>query len=111
MRREPKLAFEMKSRNGRTPAHTAALHGHLTIIERLLEFATPTRASEILCAKDNCGNTLFMDAVLGDHVHVLRYLIENHSVGSKKKRKKLVRILIKGLGFSVRIRVYGRLLF
>lgn len=70
--------------------HTAALHGHLNALNLLIAYskditwlAKDTNANEnnyifqILNFKDNCGITPFMDALLADHVHIIKYFCEN----------------------------------
>lgn len=89
MKHDPRMAFEMKSKNGRTPAHTASLHGHLNILKCLIRFdPTGDTTRLLLNSRDNCGNNVFMDALLADNLEIVRYLIENHKVGIYLKFKR-----------------------
>jgi ankyrin repeat protein len=71
----------------RTPCHTAALHGHLDIVKFLLEninkFSSDSKKSYfMLKQRDSCGITPFMDAVMGDHLEVVDYLMRTYQVCS-----------------------------
>ena len=77
------LAFKFKTKNGRTPLHTTALHGHLHIVKTLLEKCDnldPKMSYMMLNEKDSCGITPFMDALLADHVEIVKYLIQDYKV-------------------------------
>jgi ankyrin repeat protein len=77
------FAFKFKTKNGRTPLHTAALHGHLRIVKLLLEKSDKLdskMSDKMLNEKDSCGITPFMDALLADHVEIVEYLIQNYKV-------------------------------
>ena len=81
------LAFSIKTKNLRTPCHTAALHGHLDIVKLLLENINEltndsNKNNFMLNQRDSCGLTPFMDAVLGDHLEILKYLMDNYKVFS-----------------------------
>ena len=69
----------VRTRNGRTPAHTAALHGHLNVLKLLLI----DQSNSVLNSRDNCGSTPFMEAVIADHLDIVKYLLENHNVRAR----------------------------
>ena len=69
----------MRTRNGRTPAHTAALHGHLNVLKLLLIDQT----NSVLNSRDNCGSTPFMEAIIADHLDIIKYLLEAHTVRTR----------------------------
>ena len=48
------------SNNGRTPEHTAALHGHLAVLKVLNDFS---HLSNNITRQDSCGTTPFIDAI------------------------------------------------
>jgi ankyrin repeat protein len=80
-----KLAYDIRTRNGRTPSHTACLHGHLDVLKILLENSDrlsgdSSKSFEMLNAKDNCGMTPFHEAILADHVDIAKYLVQSYSV-------------------------------
>ncbi|ESN96857.1 hypothetical protein HELRODRAFT_86113 [Helobdella robusta] len=64
----PMLAAN-QTRNKRTPLHTACLHGHLEVLELLLN-----RCSYAGDMVDSCGTTAFMDALRFNHVPVANLL-------------------------------------
>ena len=70
----------MRTKNLRTPLHTACLHGHLDIVKFLLG-----KNAKLLNQRDSCGLTPFMDAVLGDHLNLVIYLIEHYKVDVNEK--------------------------
>lgn len=72
---DPNLVIKTKTRNGRTPFHTACLHGHLRIVQLLLKYS----CGEILNTKDSCGSTPLMEAVVANHLDIIKFLIENYS--------------------------------
>jgi ankyrin repeat protein len=79
------LALSQKTKNLRTPCHTAALHGHLDIIKFLLGsldklVSDSNNSFCMLNQRDSCGLTPFMDAILGDHLEIVKYLLENYKV-------------------------------
>lgn len=76
LNKDPSLGYSVKTKNGRTPCHTAALHGHLGVI-RLLLSKNKENSDSILNSKDSCGNTPFMEALLADHLEIVKYLLEN----------------------------------
>ena len=64
--------LDMKSKNGRSPLHTASIHGNLECIKIILNH---TRQPIVyLTARDSCGSTPVMDAVRGGHLQVTEYL-------------------------------------
>ncbi|RDD43839.1 Ankyrin repeat domain-containing protein 16 [Trichoplax sp. H2] len=65
--------WQNTSNNGRTPLHTAALHGNLEIVKILLD-----RCSYPIDIADRCGTTPFMDAIKGDHVNLARTLAQDY---------------------------------
>ncbi len=75
--KSPKL-MDCRSKNGRTPMHTACLHGRREAVNFLLDEADDKMA--VLNAKDSCGSTPIMEAVRGGHrdlVDTLANLGEN----------------------------------
>jgi ankyrin repeat protein len=75
--------IDIRTKNGRTPAHTAALHGHLSVLQLILdraELEKPNGDRDILSNKDACGITPFMDACQADHDEIVRYLVEKYHV-------------------------------
>jgi ankyrin repeat protein len=79
-------SFLNQSKNGRTVYHTAALHGHLDVLNLLIVnskdikmFENDDHILKILKLKDNCGITPFMDALLADHVHIIQHFFETHN--------------------------------
>ena len=80
-----RLAYDVKTKNGRTPSHTACLHGHLSVLKILLENSDrlsgdSNKSVAMLNAKDTCGMTPFNEAMLADHVNIVEYLITNYAV-------------------------------
>ncbi|XP_068611386.1 ankyrin repeat domain-containing protein 16 [Brachionichthys hirsutus] len=64
--------WRTESKTGRTPLHTAAMHGCEDVVRILLErCCTPD-------GTDSCGVTPFMDAIRNGHVSVARLLLEEH---------------------------------
>ncbi|XP_040104774.1 ankyrin repeat domain-containing protein 16 isoform X3 [Oryx dammah] len=61
------------SKIGRTPLHTAAMHGCLEAVEVLLQ-----RCQYEPDCRDRCGLTPFMDAVQCGHTDVARLLLKKH---------------------------------
>lgn len=68
-------AWNNRSKNKRTPLHTAALHGHLECVKLLL-----LRGGDPPDLADNCGTTPFMDAAQADQSAVMDYLVQFHKV-------------------------------
>ncbi|XP_076325016.1 uncharacterized protein LOC143232883 isoform X5 [Tachypleus tridentatus] len=60
------------SKNGRTPLHTAALHGHLKIVDIILN-----RKNNLLDQQDSCGSTPLMDASRGGYIDIMDILIKH----------------------------------
>ncbi|KAM9682185.1 ankyrin repeat domain-containing protein 16 isoform 3-T3 [Dama dama] len=68
-------AWRTESKIGRTPLHTAAMHGCLEAVEVLLQ---SSRCQYEPDCRDRCGLTPFMDAVQCGHTNVARLLLEKH---------------------------------
>ncbi|XP_068163381.1 ankyrin repeat domain-containing protein 16 [Antennarius striatus] len=66
--------WRTESKIGRTPLHTAAMHGCQDVVRILLERCCPPDSI------DSCGVTPFMDAIRNGHVSVARLLLETHQV-------------------------------
>lgn len=80
-----KLAYDVKTKNGRTPSHTACLHGHLNVLKILLENSDrlagdSNKSLEMLNTRDTCGMTPFNEAILADHIDIVEYLMIRYSV-------------------------------
>ena len=80
-----RLAFAFKTKNGRTPAHTACLHGRLSVLQLLLESSDrisgdSNKSKGMLDVRDSCGMTPFNEAILADHVEIVQHLIDNYQV-------------------------------
>ena len=72
---------DVRTKNGRTPLHTACLHGHLDVVRFLLgDLPIGKQSHRMLEQRDSCNLTPFMDAILGDHVNVVEYLYEHYQV-------------------------------
>jgi ankyrin repeat protein len=71
----PGLAYGFKTKNGRTPLHTACLHGHLDILKLFVAKLDSTRLRVCLDAVDSCGNTPFSECVLADHLKIVEYVM------------------------------------
>ena len=67
--------WDTVSKNGRTPLHTAALHGNFKVVEVLLG-----QGNYSVDKGDSCGTTPFMDAIRAGHVHVAELLHHKHKV-------------------------------
>jgi len=80
---EAKRLTQLKSRNGRKPIHTAAMHGHLGVIKVIAELSTPEEMNE----EDHCGMTPLMDACRFGHVPVIHYLVKAASADLNKFNK------------------------
>ena len=76
-----------RTRNGRTPFHTASLHGHLDVLILLLNESVE-RAEKILASRDTCGITPLMDALLADHVHIVKYICQKYAFADRLIRDK-----------------------
>lgn len=60
-----------KSKNGRTPLHTAALHGCHVVVKQLLDI------NNVDCSvKDSCGSTPLHDAVRSGSLETFKVLVE-----------------------------------
>ena len=66
----PKL-MDIKSNNGRTPMHTACLHGRIDAVKFLLNEA---KDRTILENEDSCGAIPLMEAVRGGHLALVDHL-------------------------------------
>ena len=85
---DPELAINIRTKNGRTPFHTACLHGHLDVLKILIDKSAQYLASQsatkedtmtvntLLNSRDACGTTPFMDAVLGDQTRIVDHLLK-----------------------------------
>ncbi|XP_059367877.1 ankyrin repeat domain-containing protein 16 [Carassius carassius] len=65
--------WKTKSKTGRTPLHTAAMHGCEDAVKILLQ-----SCSYEPDGKDSCGVTPFMDAIRNGHIAIAKLLLENH---------------------------------
>lgn len=65
--------WKTKSKTGRTPLHTAAMHGCEDAVKILLQ-----RCCYEPDEKDSCGVTPFMDAIRNGHIAVAKLLLEDH---------------------------------
>ncbi|XP_076069171.1 ankyrin repeat domain-containing protein 16-like isoform X2 [Oratosquilla oratoria] len=64
-------AWNTVSKNGRTPLHTAAMHGHTEIVQMVLRCGHPTNT------RDSCGNTPLLDALRMGHLDVAEVLLSS----------------------------------
>jgi len=83
--------IDIRTKNARTPAHTAALHGHLSVLQLILktaELEKPNGHMDILSNKDACGITPFMDACQANHDVIVQYLVEQCHVLHKYVHKR-----------------------
>lgn len=69
-----KSIFNTKSKNGRSPLHTACLHGNLDAVKFILE-QTPQPNVPLSC-RDSCGATPIMDAVRGGQLSTVSFLAD-----------------------------------
>ncbi|XP_026219809.1 LOW QUALITY PROTEIN: ankyrin repeat domain-containing protein 16 [Anabas testudineus] len=65
--------WRTESKTGRTPLHTAAMHGREEVVRILLE-----RCGYPPDGTDSCGVTPLMDAVRNGHISVARLLLDKH---------------------------------
>ncbi|XP_016100440.1 ankyrin repeat domain-containing protein 16-like [Sinocyclocheilus grahami] len=65
--------WKTKSKTGRTPLHTAAMHGCEDAVKILLQ-----SCSYEPDGKDSCGVTPFMDAIRNGHIAIAKLLLEDH---------------------------------
>lgn len=82
---DEKLAYETKTRNKRTPMHTACLHGHLSIIDLMSNKLGKEKMNMMLKECDSCGNNAFGEAVIADHVDIVKYLIREFEIDLKHR--------------------------
>ncbi|XP_026481622.1 ankyrin repeat domain-containing protein 16-like [Ctenocephalides felis] len=73
----------IKSKNGRTALHITALHGHLDLLKYFLTNGITEKELEVA---DNCGNTIFHDAVLSGNLDLV-LLVQKHGADIQKKTK------------------------
>nr|XP_039248464.1 ankyrin repeat domain-containing protein 16-like [Styela clava] len=66
------LIWKTVSNNGRTPLHTAAMHGKKEVLDILMQ-----KCDSRLDEQDSCGSTPLMEAVKGGHLHLAKNLIRN----------------------------------
>eukprot|EP00096_Caligus_rogercresseyi_P015490 TRINITY_DN791_c0_g1_i1.p1 TRINITY_DN791_c0_g1~~TRINITY_DN791_c0_g1_i1.p1 ORF type:complete len:374 (+),score=73.35 TRINITY_DN791_c0_g1_i1:239-1360(+) len=69
-------SWRTRSTNGRTPLHTAALHGHSQLVERLVHLYEFEE-------EDSTGSTPIMEAVRGGHLDVVKLLCYNDLIDTK----------------------------
>ncbi|XP_053377890.1 ankyrin repeat domain-containing protein 16-like isoform X2 [Mercenaria mercenaria] len=67
------LLWDTASKNGRTPLHTAALHGHNDVLEYMLNICGYETDM-----KDSCGSTPFMDTIRIQDIDTAKLLISKH---------------------------------
>ena len=72
---EPKKLCLIKTKNGRTPLHTACLHGHIKTVELLLQ-----EDLHQINVKDSCGITPFMDALQADQIEICKHIFQNYQI-------------------------------
>ncbi|KTG47059.1 hypothetical protein cypCar_00002259 [Cyprinus carpio] len=77
--------WKTKSKTGRTPLHTAALHGCEDAVKVLLQSCSYEPEG-----KDSCGVTPFMDAIRNGHIAIAKLLLENHQEGHTSTIKSLL---------------------
>uniref|UniRef100_A0A8C2PSN4 Ankyrin repeat domain-containing protein 16 n=1 Tax=Cyprinus carpio TaxID=7962 RepID=A0A8C2PSN4_CYPCA len=65
--------WKTKSKTGRTPLHTAAMHGCEDAVKIMLQSCSYEPDE-----KDSCGVTPFMDAIRNGHIAIAKLLLENH---------------------------------
>ncbi|KAF6035510.1 ANKRD16 [Bugula neritina] len=70
---EAPSCWDTSSKNGRTPLHTAAIHGRVECLKLMLS----TRCQYDINCKDSCGSTPLMDAIRKDHSSVVNLLLLN----------------------------------
>ncbi|KAJ7370008.1 Ankyrin repeat domain-containing protein 16 [Desmophyllum pertusum] len=68
------------SKNGRTPLHTAALHGRVDAIKLMI-----SRCDYTPDCPDSCGSTPLMDALRAGHVLVAETLVNKHKASITTK--------------------------
>ena len=64
--------MDSKSKNGRSPLHTTALHGHLDCMKIMLNSVPQPKF--YLDIRDTSGTSPIMDAVRGGHIQMVYYL-------------------------------------
>ena len=69
------LAYDFKTKNGRTPLHTACLHGSLEIVKLFALKLDKAVMKQQLNEEDSCANTPFNECLLADHKHIAEYLM------------------------------------
>uniref|UniRef100_A0A673JZP9 Ankyrin repeat domain 16 n=1 Tax=Sinocyclocheilus rhinocerous TaxID=307959 RepID=A0A673JZP9_9TELE len=84
--------WKTKSKTGRTPLHTAAMHGCEDAVKILLQSCCYEPDG-----KDSCGVTPFMDAIRNGHIGTAKLLLENHQV-------KALSFLVRNLGIDINSR-------
>ncbi|XP_019635716.1 PREDICTED: ankyrin repeat domain-containing protein 16-like [Branchiostoma belcheri] len=72
--------WDSVSTNGRTPLHTASLHGCVGAAQVLLQ-----RCNYAPDTPDSCGSTPFMDAVRADNVDLTQLLVKQHGADVLKQ--------------------------
>ncbi|XP_035673820.1 ankyrin repeat domain-containing protein 16-like isoform X2 [Branchiostoma floridae] len=71
--------WESVSTNGRTPLHTASLHGCVGATQVLLQ-----RCNYAPDTPDSCGSTPLMDAVRADNIDLAQLLVKQHGADVQK---------------------------
>lgn len=107
-------AWKTESTTGRTPLHTAAMHGCLEAVKVLLQ-----RCHYEPDSRDRCGLTPFMDAIQCGHITVASLLLETHqscvsaedSLGAQAIHRaaitgqnEAIQFLVSELGVDVNVR-------
>ncbi|XP_044916770.1 ankyrin repeat domain-containing protein 16 isoform X1 [Felis catus] len=107
-------AWKTESKIGRTPLHTAAMHGCLEAVKVLLQ-----RGQYQPDCRDRCGSTPFMDALQCGHIDVARLLLEKHQASASAQdslgaqaihraaltgQNEAIRFLVCELGTDVDVR-------
>ena len=67
--------WDSHSKNGRTPLHTAAMHGRTAAVELMLERCQ----YDVDCA-DSCGSTALMDALRGGYTETAKVIFHSSSL-------------------------------
>ncbi|GAB6029922.1 Ankyrin repeat domain-containing protein 16 [Chamberlinius hualienensis] len=75
-------AWKTVSKNGRTPLHTAALHGCNEIVKLLIE-----EGGYVTDEQDHCESTPLMDALRANHVDVARNIVTLQGADVRLKDK------------------------
>lgn len=105
-------AFKSKSKNGRSPLHTACLSGHIDAAKLIIGLDEKHAFDQ----RDTCGTTPIMEAVRGGHTSLVKYLasfnpqslcyvdiLERNCLhlASESGHQDLVRLLVNDLQMDV----------